>query len=63
MYQPLAIRFGKALLTSADLGIPRSPMPNRRVWPIGGWRGAVKRPIDIVFALLRLDRRLAFPCW
>jgi polysaccharide biosynthesis protein PslA len=53
-YQPAGSPFGKALLTSADLGISHIPWARPPFWPIGGWRGAVKRTIDVVVALLGL---------
>jgi polysaccharide biosynthesis protein PslA len=54
MYQLVGSPFGKALLTSSDLGIPPISYAEPRYWPIGGWRGTVKRAIDNVFALLGL---------
>ncbi len=54
MYHPAGSPFGKALLTSADLGILPSFHSEPRYWPIRGWRGTVKRTIDIMFALLGL---------
>jgi polysaccharide biosynthesis protein PslA len=54
MYQPAGSPFGKALLTSSDLGIPPISYAGPRYWPIGGWRCTVKRTIDIAFALLGL---------
>jgi polysaccharide biosynthesis protein PslA len=54
MYQPAGSPFGKALLTSADLGTLQISYAQPRYWPIGGWRGTVKRTFDFVFALLGL---------
>ncbi|HEY2621141.1 MAG TPA: sugar transferase, partial [Acetobacteraceae bacterium] len=55
MYQLAGSPFGKALLTSAARGTLQISIAEPRYWPIGGWRGTVKRTIDIVFALLGLS--------
>lgn len=54
IYQPAGGPFGKALLASADLGILPVSHAQSTHWPIGGWRAALKRSADIVFALLGL---------
>jgi lipopolysaccharide/colanic/teichoic acid biosynthesis glycosyltransferase len=51
MYQFAGSSIGKASLSSADLGISYAEPAS---WPICGWRGAVKRLIDIAVALLGL---------
>jgi lipopolysaccharide/colanic/teichoic acid biosynthesis glycosyltransferase len=53
-YQPTGRAFGRALRTAADLGISSNLSTRSAFWPIAGWRGAVKRVFDVVFALLGL---------
>ena len=54
MYQFAGSSIGKASLSSADLGILPISYAEPAPWPICGWRGAVKRLIDIVVALIGL---------
>jgi lipopolysaccharide/colanic/teichoic acid biosynthesis glycosyltransferase len=54
MYQFAGSSIGKASLSSADLGILPISYAEPACWPICGWRGAIKRLIDIVVALLGL---------
>ncbi|HME26651.1 MAG TPA: exopolysaccharide biosynthesis polyprenyl glycosylphosphotransferase [Acetobacteraceae bacterium] len=54
IYQPFGSQFGEEMVTSADVGILRISYGQSAYWPIGGWRGAVKRVSDIVFALFVL---------
>lgn len=54
MYQPAGSPLGEAdLLLPTDLTFPIS-YAGPPYWPIRGWRGAVKRAIDILFAILGL---------
>ena len=53
-YQPAGSPFGKALLTSADVGILPIWYSQSVYWPISGWGAAVKRSADIVLALFGL---------
>jgi polysaccharide biosynthesis protein PslA len=52
MYQFAGSSIGKASLSSADLGNLPISYAEPAYCPIGGWRGGVKRTIDIVVALL-----------
>lgn len=54
MYQFAGSSIGKASLSSADLGILPISYAEPIYCPISGWRGAVKRLIDIIVALLGL---------
>ncbi len=54
MYQPVGSPIGKLLLASADPRVRPASYARSGYWPIGGWRGAVKRAIDVAFALLAL---------
>jgi lipopolysaccharide/colanic/teichoic acid biosynthesis glycosyltransferase len=54
MYQFAGSSIGKASLSSADLGILPISYAEPANWPICGWRGAIKRLIDIVVELLGL---------
>jgi polysaccharide biosynthesis protein PslA len=54
MYQFASSSIGKASLSSADLCILPISCAEPASWPICGWRGAAKRLIDIVVALLGL---------
>ena len=54
MYQFAGSSIGKASLSSADLGILPISYAEPASWPICGWRGAIKRLIDIVVELLGL---------
>ena len=52
IYQPAGSQFGE--VTSADVGTLPISYRQSVYWPIGGWRGAVKRLSDIAFALFGL---------
>jgi lipopolysaccharide/colanic/teichoic acid biosynthesis glycosyltransferase len=54
MYQSDAGPFGKALLSSADLGRFPTPYTVSAHWPISGWQSATKRALDVGVALLGL---------
>ena len=52
MYQPAGSPIGDGLLTSAELGFLPISYAEPAHWPVSGWRGAVKRALDVGIALL-----------
>ena len=62
MYQFAGNSIGKASLSAADLRISPFSYAAAASRPISGWRGAIKRIIDVVVALLGLAFS-RYPCW
>jgi exopolysaccharide biosynthesis polyprenyl glycosylphosphotransferase len=54
MFQPGGTTFYQALFSSAEMAVAPNSYFEPSRWPISGWRGSVKRLMDIAVALLLL---------